>query len=313
MMQLYRIALHPVASFSSQLQSDTLFGAFCWSYRYCYGEEQLEALLERIAVDEETLIFSNAFPKGTLPLPMGVRDIAKDFEKIDNKEERRQAYQEHKKLKSAKFIQRSWFDRIAKGDYRGFTEGLEAERIQTHTMVHNMVSRDEGTVKNIDNSGSLYEENEMFMENEDGYDVYVLSSLQCDVLENVVEMMFFLGIGKNKSTGKGAFLIDGWHDETEILDNKGSNAFVALSNFVPGRRDPVKGMYKTMVKYGKLDREYATLDIPFKKPILFLQAGAVFFDDNVRKYYGSCIQEVSVKEKVIINAQTIALPIQMNL
>lgn len=312
-MKLYRAVVRPVMSFASPLQSDTFFGAFCWSFRYCYGEEKLEELLKEMESGSPSVIFSNAFPKGTLPLPLGIRDSLADFEKIENKVERRKAYQNHKKLKNARFVQREWFDKIMIGDYAGFTKGLMEEEVQEHTIIHNLVSRDAGIVKETEESGNLYEEDEFFVEDTCEYDVYILSSLDEAQLKQVIEMMLLLGIGKNKSTGKGAFELKDWQKEEGFIKKPEANAFMALSNFVPSSSDPAQGWYKTLVKYGKLDREYAASDIPFKKPILFLQSGAVFLEDAVKEFYGRCVKHVSIKDNIVVNAYTIAVPICINL
>lgn len=311
-MKRYRIVIRPIMSFSSPLQSDTLFGAFCWSYRYSYGEEALTELLDAMKKGSHLVIFSNAFPKSTLPLPLGIRDTLADFEKIENKEERRKAYQNHKKIKSAKYVEKDWFEKICKGDYAGFTKGLVDEGVQEATVMHNMVSRDVGIVKKNedDQSGNLYDEDEFFMEAGREYDVYMDSSLEEETLKQVVQLMFLLGIGKNKSIGKGAFELLEWHQENKLFIEN-ANAFVTLSNFVPAKNDPVNGQYKIITKYGKLDREYASSDIPFKKPILFLQAGAVFYEENVREYYGRCVENVSVMEGVVVSGYAMVVPMKL--
>lgn len=313
MMVLYRAAIRPLVSYASPLQGDTLFGAFSWSYRYCYGEESLENLLEEIREGKEQVIFSNGFPGGTLPLPLGIRDTEADFETIQGKEARKKAYQEHKKLKSARYVTREWFRKIQGGDYAGFSAGLRDEEAKEASVVHNMVSRQEGTVRNIDGSGSLYEEDEFFVKKDCVYDIYILSSLPEDRLRKVVDMMFLLGIGKNKSVGKGAFEVKEWHEETELRKCDKSNGFVALSNFIPDQSDPVEGRYKTLVKYGKLDREYAMSENPYKKPLIFIQAGAIFKDEKVKMHYGRCVSKVSTMDNVVTNAQTIAIPMWIEL
>lgn len=311
-MILYRATIRPIVSFLSPLQSDTLFGAFCWSYRYRFGEEMLEQFLAKME-SEPAVIFSNAFPKGTLPLPLGVRDVSADFEIIESKTERKRAYQNHKKIKNARFVRREWFQKIADGTCTGFTQGLTGEKAQEQVSVHNMVFRQEGIVKQIDGSGNLYAESEFFCEAGQAYDIYVLSSLEPGILRDTVQLMFLLGIGRNKSTGKGAFELCEWQEERELAERENPNAFVALSNFVPSYKDPVHGWYKTLIKYGKLDREYAASENPFKKPILFLQAGAVFLTEEDRPYYGRCLKHVSVKENVVVNGHTIAIPLRLNL
>lgn len=312
-MRLYHAVISPVVSFASPLQSDTLFGAFCWSYRYCYGEDKLEELLLGTRAGKPCVIFSNAFPKGTLPLPLGVRDASADFERIKRKEERQRAYQRHKKLKNARYVERNWFRKIQAGENSGFTAGLGEDNVRELTVPHNLVSRQDGVVKNLDGSGSLFEEDEFFGTPGHEYDVYILSSLNESTLKPLVQMMFLLGIGKNKSTGKGAFELKEWCEEQELFDCPDANAYMALSNFIPNKGDPVDGWYKPLVKFGKLDREYAMSEIPFKKPLLFFQAGAVFRTVRVNMYYGSCIEDVSVIDGVVVNAYTIAVPIHLNL
>ncbi|MCD7954591.1 MAG: hypothetical protein LUG93_02300 [Lachnospiraceae bacterium] len=306
-MQLYRAVIRPVASFSSQLQSDTLFGTFCWSYKYSCGEEALGELLQVMKSGEPPVIFSNAFPSGTVPMPLGIYDKSADLENIKTKNARKAAYQNRKKLKSAGYIKREWFERIQRGDSDGFTVGLQSDSIQEQTVIHNMVVRDSGQVENVDGSGSLYEEDEFYPTRDILYDIYILSSLDAELLKKTVEMMLLLGIGKNKSTGKGAFELMDWKEDSFSIQN--ANAFMALSNFVPAKNDPTDGRYKILIKYGKLDREFASEEIPFKKPILFFQAGALFRTDEVKPFYGKCLEQVSVKREVVTNAYTIAVPV----
>ncbi len=45
-----------------EVHSDTLFGAICWGYRWLYGEEALEQLLERFKSGEAPFLISSCFP-----------------------------------------------------------------------------------------------------------------------------------------------------------------------------------------------------------------------------------------------------------
>ncbi len=310
-MKLYRAVIRPVSSFSSALQSDTFFGAFCWSYRYCFGEDALEALLEEMKQNKPEIIFSNAFPHDTLPLPLGIRDTAVDYRAMEKKEERRNAYQNRKKLKAARFVERKWFEKIIRGEFNGFTAGLTDDGIREQTVIHNMVSRKAGTVTRTENSGNLYTEDEAFAEAGQTYDLYILSSLEFPVLEEVLKIMCMLGIGKNKSTGKGAFTLVSLDEDELNTYGENANAYLALSNFVPAAEDPTEGWYKTFVKYGKLDREYADTEIPFKKPVLFVQAGALFKGRDIRPYYGRCVANISARDGVVTNGYTIAVPMHV--
>ena len=310
MMQLYRARLRPLSSASTQLQSDALFGAFCWSWRYRYGESALEQLLREMEEGAPGVTFSNAFPTGTFPLPLGIRDAQADFDRIEAKAERKKAYQEHKKLKNARYLRADCFARVRDGDCTGFTAGLAGDGMQEQNTMHNMVSRGSGTVQNLDGSGSLYSDDELFMETGAEYDVYLLSGLPEDKLKETAELMLLLGFGKNKSSGKGAFELRGWERLPAFAARPGDNAFLALSNFIPAKGDPAKGYYKTAVKYGKLDREYAASEQPFKKPLLYIQAGAVFRAAEFQPYYGRLVKNVAVRPGVVVNGRTLAIPMR---
>lgn len=78
-MSLYKIKIKPVSSFCSPLQSDTFFGAFCWSYLYQYGEHVLKELIYHYKNGIPDIIFSNAFPSGTLPMPVGISEFKKSM------------------------------------------------------------------------------------------------------------------------------------------------------------------------------------------------------------------------------------------
>ena len=56
-MALYKAIIKPIGSYASPLQSDAFFGAFCWSYKYLYGKEALDALLEKCRIEKPQIIF----------------------------------------------------------------------------------------------------------------------------------------------------------------------------------------------------------------------------------------------------------------
>ena len=308
MMHLYRAEIQPLAAFSTELQSDTLFGAFCWSYKYRKGEKALEELLQDMRGEVPRIIFSNAFPEGSLPLPLGIRDMSADFDRITGKKERKEAYQHHKIVKNARFISLDRFKEVSKGDTDGFTESLKEDKTVQQTAIHNMVSRLSGTVHKIEESGNLYEEDLIYSDLESKYHVYILSDMPEAEIKNTVELMLMLGLRKKKSTGKGAFSLNRWEEMPLFSCVEKCNAFMALSNFVPANDNPTTGFYKTLVKYGKLDREYAASETPFKKPLMFIKAGAVFRTNSYKLFYGRIVTDVARYPGVIVNGYTIAVP-----
>ena len=310
-MTLYQIVLTPASPAASPLQSDTLFGAFCWSWLRRHGREALEAeLIVPSLHGGPPVIFSNAFPHGTLPLPLGCYDPDNNYEKVADKGERRAAYRRGKKLKSARFVTADAFARIRRGDWRGFTASLCPEAGEGATTLHNMVSRESGTVESSDEGGSLFALDRHFYQAGQKLDCYLLTSLEVEPLRAALDSMFALGIGADKSVGCGAFRVESFSPCPELLEPPdGANAFIALSNFLPARSDPAEGWYQTLPKYPMLDRELAASEHPFKKPLLFLKGGSVFRTESPRAWYGRCVTGVAaVEEPVTVNGCTIAVP-----
>lgn len=309
-MRLYKIKIKPVASFCSPLQSDTFFGAFCWSYLYQYGEQALKELIYHYKNGSPDIIFSNAFPSGTLPMPAGVSELRKRHEDLCTKQERYQKYIENKNQENLSYITLADFNKIINGAL-GYSDTVE----NTETKIiswRNMVNRETDTVENINGESNLFETEEMF--SSEGFDVYIYSALGKELLESTLREMFRFGIGAQRSVGKGAFEVSG---DLEVFEGfkipEKPNAFVALSNFVPGKNDPVEGYFKTFVKYPKVSHVSSETDSPFKKPLIFLKAGSLFYTQSVKKFYGSCVERVAVKagkvsDEVVIGAYTVAIP-----
>lgn len=314
-MPLYRAVIAPEGPLASPLQSDTLFGAFCWSWLRLFGRESLEGeIIAPSLAGEPPVIFSNGFPHGGLPLPLGIYDTANRFEEIEDKSARRAAYQRNKKLKGAKYLARDAFLNVRAGDWRGFTGALLEESGQEETTIHNMVARSSGTVENLDGTGNLFGSDRRFFRPEDRFDLYVLTAIPGERFRQALELMLALGIGADKSAGCGVFrLVELGEDTALRTAPEGANAFTALSNFIPARHDPVDGWYQTFSKYPKLDREFAAGETPFKKPLLFLKAGALFRTGGTpAPRYGRCVGGVAaIDAPVTVNACTIAVPVRL--
>lgn len=309
-MDLYKITITPRTSFCSPLQSDTFFGAFCWSYLYRYGEGALQELIDHYKKGTPDIVFSNAFPSGRLPMPLGIDRLKGRQDKPPSKQERYQAYIENKKKEHLLNISLDDFNQIINGTAEIFSDDKDTEL--KVTLWRNMVNRASDTVGDIEGEGSLFETEEIY--STQAYDIYIYSTLEKDVLDSTLREMFRFGIGAQRSVGKGTFDVSG---ELEIFDGfhipEKPNAFVALSNFIPRKGDPTKGYYKAFVKYPKVSYISSDDDSPFKKPLIFLEAGSVFFDQPVRAFYGLCMEKValkggSVSDQIVIGACTVAVP-----
>lgn len=313
-MTLYQAVIAPEGPLASPLHSDTLFGAFCWSWLRRFGQESLEhELIAPSLAGKPPVIFSNGFPHGALPLPMSCYDTANRFEALTDKVERRTAYQRAKKLKGARFVARAGFERIQTGDWNGFTKYLVEDGGKEETTLHNMVSRGSGTVENLDGAGNLFGSVRRFFDPDQRFDCYILTELGYDRLSALLELMLSLGIGADKSSGCGLFRLESLAEEKNLpVPPEGANGFVALSNFLPARHDPTEGAWQLLPKYPKLDREFAQGEAPFKKPMLFLKAGALFRAEAPKPWYGRCLTNIAaVDAPVTVNGCAIAIPMRI--
>lgn len=313
-MNLYKIVIRPITSFCSPLQSDTFFGAFCWSYLYQYGEQALQEFLQNYKTGKPDIIFSNAFPAGRVPMPMGINSFRKKQDHLPTKQGRYQKYVADKKKDHLTHISLNDFNRLINGGAELSSDFLDME-LKTMSW-RNMVNRETNTVENIDGESCLFEVEQIYSKGE--YDVYISSTFDKEKLDGVLKQMFQSGIGAQRSVGKGAFNITGGLEIFNGFETpKTPNAFVALSNFIPRRDDPANGYYKTFVKYPKVSYVSSEEDSPFKKPLIFLTAGSVFYDQPIREFYGSCMEKVALKdgnvsEEIVIGAYTIAIPCYLN-
>jgi CRISPR-associated protein Csm4 len=300
-MKLYRAVISAKSSVLSPLQSDTLFGAFCWNYRAIKGEKALTELIGGFRGDRPPVIFSNAFPHDALPLPFGIRDPGADMRKEAAQEEKLASYKRGKKLKNARYVSIGAFNRILQGNCQGITEEMAESGETTVQNLKNSVNRETGTVGS-DEGGDLYSKEEIFHAPGSLLDVYVKTGLDEAILRETLGIMFALGIGADKSTGKGAFDMREVAGFTGFDEPEAPNGFISLSNFIPKAKDPVRGYYRVFAKYGKLDREYANSPTPFKKPLLFLRCGSAFYDEAPKEWYGRGVFGVSaVSPDIMVN------------
>lgn len=314
-MDLYKITIRPISSYCSPLQSDTLFGAFCWSYLYGYGENALHKLIDHYKCGAPDIIFSNAFPSDRLPVPAGLNESVKESASLETKQERYKRYIADKNRKQASFITLDGFNDIINGRAETALKGNRMDsgtKEEPQSEWRNMVSRESDTVENIDGASSLFEVEQYFAEG--AFDIYIYSDFDEMLLENVLTEMFSYGIGAQRSVGKGGFRLEGRVERFGGFQYPlNPDSFVALSNFVPARDDPTDGSYKAFVKYPKVSYTENPEDSPFKKPILFLQAGSIFRTKPVKEIYGSCVENIALKDgtvsdRIIIGAYTIAVP-----
>ena len=331
-MASYKITWKPLSGFSTPLDSDTIFGHFCWALNYLYEAEQkkLEEMLAELE-KRPALIFSSAFPAGKLPkpvFPLSQNNISKIWQKLKdeshpaNKIDDKLLYSFNKRVKKNRFIERDMLKQKSfeydpedfyylnmKKELHKYNESLnipyeEQEKTASTLEFHNRIDRLTGTTIP---SGDVFvspinfynKEMESYLET----DLYELEELQ-----KVFNLISMLGFGKDKHTGKGRFEIKvepfDWGEYPHY------NAYLNLSNMIPAESDPIRAFYESKTKFAKVGGDFALEETPFKYPLYIILPGAVFFvQEGYYRPKGSLIPNIHPHSKIVQNLYSYNLPI----
>lgn len=289
---------------ASGWQSDTIFGHLCWALRYAEGEKALDEFLALYDIGEPPVILSDGFPGDLLPRPLASVAQRPRATGSGNLEQERCAFRQAKKAKGARFLSTDGFRRALNG------ETVTAEDIgfeQRRSVLKNQIDRLTGTTGG---EGHLYEFQEYHWSSVSVY-MNVAKGFETNV-EKLLRHIESTGYGKKKSSGYGQVKLESFEPFDGFPVPSDGNGFVSLSAFNPSARDPVKGAWQTIVKYGKMGEEYATGGNPFKNPLLMFQAGSTFYDMPVREFYGRMVRGLSGSYPQAVQ-YGLALPVPMKL
>lgn len=323
----YTIEVSFHSPLATPLQADTIFGHICWAVRYLKWkkEDRLAQFLgEFTETEPPPLLVSNGFPKGFLPKPIIPPVKQKVIDELYGLEDRINNSFKIKTIKSTDIIPKARFSELQKEritpenlfrEMIACYEEIEALNKKKESMVvqHNSIDRIKGRVK----EGGLYSQEETFFDEGHGvYEVYLKTNYFAkEELKRIFMFMSEGGFGRDKSTGKGYFSFD-IHDGIDLPEAESPNAFMTLSSFIPTGKNPTKGYYNIVHKFGKLGGHYAKgVDEvhrnPFKVPLIMFTAGSLFFDKyETGKVYGSLLGEVH--ENKAIRHYAYAFPIGIN-
>jgi CRISPR-associated protein Csm4 len=178
-------------------------------------------------------------------------------------------------------------------------------------MLKNQINRSTGTTSWDQDGGGLFEFEETFQES---VTVYALVEPSMEsMLSELLDYLADSGFGKRKAVGYGSIASRPTLEPFEGFGTPAqANGFVSLSTFVPARRDPTRGYWNVLVKYGKLGEELAYSENPFKFPLLMFRSGAVFVDNPIREYYGRLVEGISPHFDFVVQpAFSLPVPLQL--
>jgi len=311
-MEKLKIKLQFTSAFATPIQSDTLFGEFCWHYRFLYGEEKLKKILE----EKPAVVFSNGLPDGYLPMP--IYPFKKNLNKIrlgnesDPKErwcKAQNVYTEMKDFKKVAYVRKELLERLVSSHTLDEVMGKLFDQFVKESK-ENGKDKNGKSEKNFLEVGDVFKSGEItrvsidrrsgkalegFLFQERSYyteypiSVYLLydsSKLTCKEIKETFEFMGISGFGAKKGVGKGKFEFEfeKW-DLEETTAGRGKLAFISLSTGHP-RAEEVEDFYaEFFTKFPKHGREFGQAAV-FKNPVVVAKQGSVFIPKEKKEFYG---------------------------
>ncbi len=296
---MLQIQFRPKSSFLTQVQSDTLFGHFCWYLLYSKGEAELKDFLSFVREGGQ-FAFSSAFPVNLFPKPILKPLTLEERDQIIDDFFNGSRIKAATKLK--KFNKLSFIPAVVLGkNINNLSEKNLLESYLSHAdnehgsdmksaelIIKNTINRYSNTAL----EGNLYSQEEVFYDT-DLRIIFYSDLYDKECIKDFFEYLEKTGFGKNKSTGKGQLEL-GAVNEVNLPIADDPNAFMSLSNYVPAVNDPSKGTYEIFTKYPKVGGDLAISDEGcWKKPILMYKPGSVFnIDKPLKNTYGSFVDNI---------------------
>jgi len=331
MSKIYILSLKLKSGLLTELQSDTVFGHFCWRLKDIKGKDKLKEFLNLYLENKPVFTVSNSFfgdkDKDNIYFPKPLITYEYDFVE-KSKKEKITNFLKYKDRKKIKNLTLNEFNASLTGNTadldmqieKRLKEGKEIPKFKKDLRVSVEIDRNTFSSK----GGQLFSYAPNYLHNDYTLNLFIkvidgdkYDSFKC---ENILKEVFIIGFGKKKSSGYGEFEITNLDENKRFKEYKGfiepteSNGFISLGNYLPAETDNLTDFfYETHLKYTKLGEEYALSENPFKKPIIFMIPGSVFKTSAKKEYYGRCTKngEISSVPGVIQNGFAFSLKIKV--
>ncbi|MBN2572351.1 MAG: hypothetical protein JXA68_09510 [Ignavibacteriales bacterium] len=296
-MKTYILTLKQKSGLLTELQSDTIYGHFCWRLKEQFGVEKLTEFIALYRKNQPIFILSDGLllvgNEIHFPRPFV-------FNKPEIKQTKSEKILEFVKRKSSKernfinlselnkFLSSGKVDLEEKSSIDSSVKPQVKKPVKTETLrVSVQIDRN-----NFGSSeGGLFSYNPKYTREDVSYVIFikVLDENRFDLFkcENILKELFRLGYGKKKSSGYGQFEVGDIVEFNEFEKLSDPNAFMILGNYLPSEDDKALPIgYDINTKYGKLGEDLSQSENPFKNPIVFLTAGSCFRTTTKKDFYG---------------------------
>ena len=307
------IYLTPQSTFITDLRSDTLWGIICWAIRNLYGNKELESFINSYQSEKPEFIISSAFPftinKNEDKIPCFPRPILplKKFMPPDiNKttSEKVADVSLRKKIKKVTLLKKELFEKYINGslnnDYiisaiKDEVQSIFPPKLETESITHNRINRIKGGTLKIDEADQLFHSTEMYFANENegeikhGAGLFFLAKGNIEKLKTALRWLSHVGIGGDRSTGKGFFKFE--VEDFSLNEPADYNSVTNISLYYPAKEELQLFKNNMYFNYQLEERQGYIGFLKYQKfdklPTMMFKEGSVFNAINNHIQYGS--------------------------
>lgn len=337
MPNIHKLTLSQKSGLLTELQSDTIFGHFCWRLKDMLGEQKLDEFLKLYKTGNPAFTISNSYFErdNCLFLPNPLLPLVNEEEEEKSKDEKIKIFLDYKDSKKRKLLTLCQFNLAINGELNKMKESIRKDDSKQPKYIDDLrtsveISRETFSSKEgqLFSYAPYYVEEEPIDKKKSEYtktntivfvkvlDEDAFSKFDC---ENILKEVFNIGFGKKKSSGYGEFEVIGFERFDGFKEPDDSNGFITISNYIPSIEDGLtaeNSYYDLNIKYGKLGEELALSNNPFKKPIVFMTPGSCFKTEEKKDFYGRCVSDIvqlsGLKDKVIQSGIAFSLRMKIN-
>lgn len=309
-MKTYLLTLKQKSGLLSELQSDTIYGHFCWRLKDRLGDEKLTEFISLYKNDKPVFILSDGFLQvnGEIRFPRPY--IFSKPEVKETKAEKVLEFIKRKSDKERKYLTIAELNSFLKSgevkieEKSDLDKSKDERKRKKHIMSEALrvsVQIDRDTFGSSE--GRLFSYNPTYTREDVSYVVLIkviddaaYKSFEC---ESIIKDVFIVGFGKKKSSGYGQFEGGEILEYNAFEEPKDYNAIIVLGNYLPDAKNEITPIgYDINTKYGKLGEEFSQSENPFKNPIVFLTAGSCFRTENKKDFYGRLSNENEISPTI---------------
>ncbi len=328
--------IFPKTNFRELYSSDTLWGNIIFAFNMLYGENELKSLLQRfIQQNKKPFILSSLFPfeiniNGKdrtvyyFPRPM--------LPDLDITPQSPDEMVILKKFKKIKYIDKTTFELFINGTltnadlFKRFKIWIESDNklkkvkeqneikaledtikinkfnyltgLEYNFNLHNSIDRMSTSTLYLEGKGQLYFESELSLT--ENFGLFFLFEENENIIEPCLRLLSDIGIGGNRSIGKGAFKFT--IENIEISQPENPNSIVLLSLFHPSNdelnlfNEEFKCYYEITNRLGALGK-YFDIQFQQKNPVTCFIEGSTFWTSN---FVGTILPTAVIKENEYI-------------